>query len=215
MALPLTLWIQQQPADEPPTAQSLGQPNAEKAARKWTSLTGRVVDAPGRFYHCGLALRARCHRVRCHSMTTARLLFLAFSAVVLAGCGRQKVEGVYRDEFNPALRYELRDGGDWSAEVVVEVPAGVFPYGADRKFSGLFTRRGDLLELVCSSAEQRDPISGDYRADDAEPAQYNHLLLAEEGALLPVDADGRKEALFATDLNPLGARKLIREGGRE
>jgi len=130
--------------------------------------------------------------------------------VVMTGCGRRAVEGVYRDVADPSIRYELRDDGSWSAELIVEIPAGVFAYGANRRLDGTYRRSGSLVELACLNASRQDPISGEYRPEGAA-AQYNHLLSAEEDFLVPVGPNGEKDALFAADLNPLGARKLVPE----
>ena len=144
-------------------------------------------------------------------MAGLRLVLFAACAVILPGCGRERVDGAYRDSANPALRYELRNGDTWSAEMVVAVPAGVFPHGAGTWWRGNYTRSGNVIELVCTSSGRYDPLSGELREDKADPAAYNHRLAFEDGGLVPVGAKGEKEALFATDLNPLGARKLVRE----
>jgi hypothetical protein len=157
------------------------------------------------------ALPAQRQGVRSLDVTGLRIALIAACAAVLSGCGREKVDGVYRDPANPAVRYELRNGDSWSAEMVVEVPAGIFPHGAGTWLQGNYTRSGDVIELVCTSAGRRDPLSGELRADKTDPASYNHKLVLEDGALVPVGAGGEKEADFATDLNPLGARKLVPE----
>lgn len=135
---------------------------------------------------------------------------MALCLVVVTGCGRRDVEGVYRDVSDPSIRYELRDDGSWSAELIVEIPAGVFAHGASRRLDGTYNRSGSLLELVCLNASRQDPISGEYRPEGAA-ALYNHLLSAEEDSLVPVGPKGEKDAVFAADLNPLGARQLVRE----
>lgn len=140
-----------------------------------------------------------------------RLVLLAALVGCLAGCGRPPVEGNYRDVDNPSLRYEIRPDGLWSAELVVEVPSGVFPHGASQRFGGTFLRRGDMLELVCTSSDRQDPMSGEFRPEDCDLSAYHHRLRAQDGALVAVGADGQTESLFAADLNPFGARRLERE----
>jgi hypothetical protein len=140
-----------------------------------------------------------------------RVVVLAVCAALLPGCGSQKVAGSYRDAMNPDLRYQFGEDGSWSAEVVIELPAGVFPHGAGRRFGGTFKRSGDSLDLVCLSASRQDPASGQYRNDEVDLASYAHRLLVKEDSLVPVGPNGETEGLFATDLNPLGARKLVRE----
>lgn len=147
-------------------------------------------------------------------MIILRLLLVALCAAALAGCGGKNVAGLYRDESNPAVCYELRADGTWSAELSVGVPAGVFPHGAGKQFEGNFTRSGQVLELVCTSVRRQDPISGDWQKDATDPASCTHRLLFEEGVLVPIGPRGEKEALFATDLNPFGARKLVSEGAK-
>lgn len=146
-------------------------------------------------------------------MTCLRVALLAVLVAVLAGCGRDNVdvEGAYRDASNPAVRYELRAGGGWAAESVVEVSAGVFPHGAGRRLEGSFTRVGDVLELVCTSAGRQDPVSGSFIEEEGDLASCNHRLLIRDGELVPIGEDGETEGLFASDLNPFGARKLVRE----
>jgi len=129
----------------------------------------------------------------------------------LVGCGRRHVEGVYHDAGNPAIRYELRDGGRWFAELIVEVPSGVFPHGASRRLEGTFKRKGGIIELVCLTASRQDPISGAFRPDDSAAAEYSHFLAVEDAFLVPVGPDGKSEAFFAAELNPLGARQLVPE----
>ena len=129
-------------------------------------------------------------------MKIARALSLAICVGCFSGCGGPPVIGTYRDAVNPAVRYELREGGLWSAELVVDVPSGVFPHGAGQRLEGNFTRRGDVLELVCTASSRQDPISGEFRKDEA---------------LVAVDANGGTESIFATDLNPFGARRLQKE----
>ncbi|MFM7374657.1 MAG: hypothetical protein ACKO39_05850 [Chthoniobacterales bacterium] len=144
-------------------------------------------------------------------MKIARALLLAVCVGSLSGCGGPPIDGAYRDSVNPSVRYELREGGLWSAELVVDVPSGVFPHGAGQRLEGNFTRRGDVLELVCTASSRQDPISGEFRKDDADLAAYNHRLRVEADALVPVDANGETESVFATDLNPFGARRLHKE----
>lgn len=131
--------------------------------------------------------------------------------VFLAGCGRETIGGAYRDVEKPSVRYELDEGGNWSAEVQVAVPSGMFAHGAGRKFSGNFTRRGNVLELVCTSASRQDPVSGKFREEPDELSSYNHFFLTQGGALVAVGSDGRTESLFASDLNPFGTRRLEKE----
>ena len=213
MALPLTiLLIQQQPADEPPTARSLVQDKSVFALRnrgvgEWIYMTAsRRME---------LLLIKLERGVRSRVVDLLRFCLLAFCCVFLSGCGSQKVVGHFRDEAKPDLRYQFGEDGSWSAEVVVELPTGVFPHGAGRRFDGTFSRSGNVIELVCLSVERQDPTSGAYREDDVELAEYSHRLLLEEGALVPVGPDGEREALFATDLNPLGARKLVRDDAHQ
>jgi len=142
-----------------------------------------------------------------------RVVSIVVCAAFLAGCGARKIAGHFRDVANPDLLYEFGEDGSWSADVVVELPTGIFPHGAGTRFEGTFERSGDQLHLVCLSTSRQDPTSGQYRKGDTEPSAYSHTLLVEEDALVPVGPDGEREALFATDLNPLGARKLVREDG--
>lgn len=144
-------------------------------------------------------------------MNLFRFVLLVGFAAVLSGCGSQKVAGSYRDSTNGNVRYQFVGDGSWSAEAIVELPAGVFPHGAGRRLEGKFKQSGDLLELVCLSASRQDPTSGQYRKEDVDLAKYGHRLLAGKGHLVPIGPNGETEALFATDLNPLGARKLVRE----
>lgn len=140
-----------------------------------------------------------------------RVVVLALCAVLVPGCGSQKVAGPFRDAANPDLRYQFGEDGSWSAELAIDLPAGIFPHGAGRRFDGTFERSGDALELVCLSASRQDPASGKYRKDEVDLASFAHRFLVEEDALVPIGPNGETEALFATDLNPLGARKLVRE----
>ncbi len=144
-------------------------------------------------------------------MIIRRVVLILFCAALLPGCGSQKVTGSYRDEVNQDLRYQFGEDGSWSAELAIDLPAGVFPHGAGRRFDGTFERSGDALELVCLSASRQDPASGKYRKDEVDLASFAHRLLVEEDVLVPMGPNGEREALFATDLNPLGARKLVRE----
>lgn len=144
-------------------------------------------------------------------MLIHRLLLVAVCAAALAGCGGNDIAGSYRDESNPAVRYELRADGTWCAELAVGVPSGVFPHGAGKRLEGNYTRSGQGLELACLSVRRQDPISGEWQNDAMDPATCTHRLMVEEGLLVPVGPSGEKEAPFATDLNPLGARKLVRE----
>ena len=76
----------------------------------------------------GLVLPGERDGVRTQRVIAVRLFSFVFCAFVLTGCGRRSVEGVYYDAQNPAVRYELREGGSWSAELIVDVPAGIFPH---------------------------------------------------------------------------------------
>lgn len=147
-------------------------------------------------------------------MIVLRYLLVALCSAALAGCGGTNPAGLYSDDTNPAVRYELRSDGTWLAEFAVGVPSGVFPHGAGKRLEGNFTRSGQVLEMVCTSVRRQDPISGEWQKDATEPASCTHRLLLEGGVLVPIGPRGEKEALFATDLNPFGARKLVREGAK-
>lgn len=140
-----------------------------------------------------------------------RAVALASFIGLLPGCGGQPISGSYRDEGNPSVRYDLREDGVWSAELVVDVPSGIFPHGAGQRLEGNFTRCGDVLELFCTGVSRQDPTSGEFRKADADVAAYNHRLRVETDTLVPVGTDGSTESMFATDLNPFGARRLQRE----
>jgi hypothetical protein len=144
----------------------------------------------------------------------SRCIALVFAALLSVGCGRVDVRGNdcgnYHDPDNPAARYELLEGGAWVAELELEVPAGVFPHGSGLRLEGHYSRRGEVIELVCVSASRQDPMSGDYEAEAGDASRYNHRFAVGEGELLPVGANGEREALFLSDLNPLGVRRLVR-----
>lgn len=133
------------------------------------------------------------------------------AAMLLTGCSRERIEGRYRAVGNPSVSYCFQEGGLWSVEVPVTVPMGVFPHGAGKKFSGNYVRKGDALELVCTSSSRQDPISGDFREEEVDVSIYNHGLLVEGRALLAVGSNGETNSLFASDLNPFGVRHLVPE----
>lgn len=145
-------------------------------------------------------------------MGIIRAVVFAVAIVLLPGCGREKIEGRYRDADNAAITYQLRADGTWTAVMSVKVPAGVFPHGSARKLQGTFTRQGDRLALECKSVEREDPITGDFRPERGEAAAYDHLLRIENGRLLPAARQDGQSPLFASDLNPLGARELLPQG---
>jgi len=140
-----------------------------------------------------------------------RLLVLAV-ALVLSSCGRAKVEGSYRDAENPAITYFFGDDGTWRAESLVEVAAGVFPHGSGRRLEGTFSRRGNMIELVCTAVARQEPTTGEFRSEETDVSAYNHVLRMENGALIPAPAKEGQEVIFASEINPLGARRLIPAG---
>ena len=134
-------------------------------------------------------------------------------ALAPAGCSRGKVEGSYRDAENPAITYFFGADGNWRAESLVEVAAGVFPHGSGRKLEGNFRRRGDMIELVCTAVSRQEPTTGEFRDEEVDASAYNHVLRVENEALVPAPAEEGVQETFASDINPLGARKLIPAGG--
>ena len=141
------------------------------------------------------------------------VLVLLAAVLALSGCGRSKIEGSYRDAENPAITYFFGGDGTWQAERSVEVGAGVFPHGSGRRLAGSFSRRGDRVELVCIEVSRQDPMTGEFRGEGIDASAYNHILEVGNGALVPVPAEEGGEGVFASDINPLGARKLIPAGG--
>ena len=141
-----------------------------------------------------------------------RNFLLLAVALALSGCGRAKIEGSYRDVENPAITYFLGDDGKWQAESLVEVAAGVFPHGSGRRLEGTFSRRGNIIELVCTTVVRQEPTTGEFRSEETEASAYNHVLRMENGALIPAPAKEGQEVVFASEINPLGARRLISAG---
>ena len=133
-------------------------------------------------------------------------------ALALSGCDRAKVEDSYRDAENPAITYFLGDDGKWQAESLVEVAAGVFPHGSGRRLEGTFSRRGERIDLVCAAVSRQEPTTGEFRSEETEASAYNHVLRMENGALIPAPAKEGQEVVFASEINPLGARRLISAG---
>jgi hypothetical protein len=142
-----------------------------------------------------------------------RGVFVLAVALALAGCDRAKIEGFYRDAENPAITYFFGDDGTWRAEMLVEVAAGVFPHGSGRRLEGTFKRRGERMELVCITVLRQEPTTGEFRAEVTDTSACNHVLRMEDGALVPAPAEGGQEVVFASEINPLGARRLIPAGG--
>ena len=134
-------------------------------------------------------------------------------ALALSGCSRAKVEGSYRDAENSAITYFFGDDGTWRAESLVEVAAGVFPHGSGRRLEGTFSRRGNMIELLCTAVTRQEPTTGEFRSEETEVSAYSHVLRMENGALIPAPAKEAQEVLFASEINPLGARRLIPAGG--
>jgi len=132
-------------------------------------------------------------------------------ALALFGCGRAKVAGSYRDAENPAVMYFFGEDGTWRAESLVEVAAGVFPHGSGRRLEGTFSRRGKLLELVCTAVARQEPTTGEFRSEETDVSAYNHVLRMENAALVPAPAEEGQEVVFASEINPLGARRLERQ----
>ena len=133
-------------------------------------------------------------------------------ALALSGCDRAKIEGPYRDAENPAITYFLGDDGKWLAESLVEVAAGVFPHGSGRRLEGTFSRCGNMIELVCTTVVRQEPTTGEFRSEETDASAYNHVLRMEDGALIPAPAKEGQEVVFASEINPLGARRLIPAG---
>ena len=144
---------------------------------------------------------------------TIRIPLLLIFAAVLPGCSRFEVRGYYRDAENPAISYFFGEDGKWQAEERVEVAAGVFPHGAGRRLQGTFERRGEIIELTCTEVLRQEPITGEFREEAIDASSYKHKLRIAEGALVPEAVDDGDEPLFASDVNPLGARKLVPAGG--
>jgi len=144
-----------------------------------------------------------------------RVVLLAACAAFVSACGPKRVVGAYRDVENPQVRYQFGNDGTWSAESAVELAAGVFPHGAGRRLEGTFEQSGRAIEIICVSASRQEPTSGQYRAEEADPSQYNHRLEVDEDGLVPVGPDGERDAVFASDLNPFGARKLVPENNSQ
>lgn len=158
-----------------------------------------------------LAVRVDERQVFVH-MHSIRFAVVLVAALLVSGCGRPKVVGYYRDAQNADVAYELRVDGTWVATVTVGVPAGVFPHGSDRRLEGTYGRRGKVIELTCRSVRREDPMTGEFAEEPLNPSSCNHYFRAEDGKLVPIGADGQTEAVFASDLNPLGARELVRVG---
>jgi len=134
---------------------------------------------------------------------------VAAAAALPAGCGRKEISGNYRDAENPAIRYEFRPDGRWTATLSLEVPAGLFAHGAGQRLEGTYRRNGETWELTCAARFREDPVSGEFKEDRGGGSHADHMFVVREGALVPT---GRQDAVFASDLNPLGARRLEPEG---
>lgn len=159
------------------------------------------------------ALRMARQTGRCSAMRMHRYVILAAAVCLVSGCGREKMEGFYRDAENAAITYRLRADDTWTAEVAADAGAGIFPHGSGRRLEGSWSRRGNVVALACSSVLRQDPVTGEFAAEPGELSAFDHrLLIAGKGRLVPVGADGKVEAGFASDLNPLGARELVRVG---
>lgn len=139
-----------------------------------------------------------------------RWLLLLVLVVLITACSRTgRVEGRYGDAENPAILYVFGEDGSWRAEEVVEVASGVFPHGAGLRLLGTYERRGDILLLECTQVSRQEPMTGEFREESIGLPAYSHRLRVEDGALFPVAEEEGQEAAFASDINPLGARKLI------
>ena len=143
----------------------------------------------------------------------ATLVCAVAVAFTLTGCDRVKVEGRYQDAENPAITYVFTRDGAWRAEEVLGVAAGVFPHGSGRRLEGTFGRRGDTLDLKCTTVSRQEPMTGEFCAESVDASAYSHLLRLESGALVPVAPGQTKGTVFPSDINPLGARKLVPAGG--
>ena len=194
--------LQQQPAEEPPTAWSLPKNSTSRRARN------RTIRAPE-----FALLGRRTVGTSCAMTVSIRIAFLLASVALLPGCSRFKVEGSYRDADNPAITYLFGQDGKWLAEETVEVAAGVFPHGSGRRLQGTFQRLGNVIELTCTTVLRQEPITGEFRDEPTDAASYNHKLRIVEGALVPEATEDGLDPLFASDVNPLGARKLVPAGG--
>jgi hypothetical protein len=110
--------------------------------------------------------------------------------LVAAGCGKVAVDGTYRDAGLPEVVYEFRPDATWTAKMEKKVPLGLLPHGSGRKLTGVYRLQGSTLELTCRSVEERDPVSGDYRAvriidgdDESLLRGYDHEFTVEGGTL--------------------------------
>lgn len=150
---------------------------------------------------------------RCSVMRVYRYVILAAVVCLMSGCGHGKVEGFYRDAENAAITYRLRADDTWMAEAAADAGAGIFPHGSGRRLDGSWSRRGNVVVLTCASVRRQDPMTGEFAEEPDDSSAFDHrLLIADEGRLVPVGADGKIGAGFASDLNPLGARELVRIG---
>lgn len=146
-------------------------------------------------------------------MRVSRYMILVVVACLASGCGRERADGFYRDAENAAITYQLRADDTWVAEIAVDAGAGIFPHGFDRRLEGSWKRRGNVVVLACSAVRRQDPMTGEFAVEPGDPSAFDHrFLIAGKGRLVPVGADGRAGAGFASDLNPLGARELVRSG---
>lgn len=111
-------------------------------------------------------------------------------ALAVAGCGKVEVGGVYHDTDRPEVVYEFRPDATWTATLEMKVPLGLLPHGSGRKLEGVYRLRGSTLELDCRSVDERDPVSGEYRAvrvfdgdGDELLRGYDHSFTVEGGIL--------------------------------